>query len=70
MKERFFPSRTVRWVKDTFRTGQYGPVLRDVGGWLVSETAIEAYQAEHTVGTPARTYNVGNLRQFQKSSRL
>ena len=71
-----FPSRSPRWIKDTFRTGEFGPVLRDDGGWQISASALATYQARHTVGTspsPAasalRERRMGNLRQFGKSSR-
>lgn len=65
---RFFPSRSERWVKDAFKSGGFGPVLRDGGGWLVSESAIAAYQAHHLVGAvarpPARREQRVNLMQF------
>ena len=32
VRARFYPSRCVRWVKDTFRTGEFGAVLRDASG--------------------------------------
>lgn len=70
MKELFFPTRSERWVKNTFSSGAYGRVVRDAGGWLVSESAVGAYQDRHAVGEAVRTYNSGNLVQFQKSSRV
>ena len=72
VRERFHPSRCSRWIKDTFRTGEYGPVLRDASGWLISEDALREYQRRHAVGGEERepaTFRRTNLVQFQKSSR-
>ena len=73
VRERFHPSRGARWIKDTFRTGEYGPVLRDAAGWLISEDALLEYQRRHAVGSPSSATpsdRRGNLVQFKKSSRL
>ena len=76
VKRDLFPSRSARWIKDTFRSGAYGPVLRDDAGWQISESALVAYQARHAVGvSPAPVApavlakRLGNLKQF-KSSRV
>lgn len=45
----FFPSRSEGWIKATFRKAEYGPVLLDGGGWLVSEQAVAEYQRRHAV---------------------
>lgn len=71
VRERFHPSRCARWIKDTFRTGEFGPVLRDASGWLISESALLEYQRRHAVGAVAtepalRSSQRDNLRQFQK----
>ena len=73
VRERFHPSRCARWIKDTFRNGEYGPVLRDAPGWLISEDALLEYQRRHVVGSESRppaSDRQGNLVQFKKSSRL
>lgn len=71
VKEQVFPSRSTRWIKDTFRSGEFGQVLRDDSGWQVSESALLEYQRRHAVGAhPVRTDQAANLVQFQKSSRL
>ena len=46
----FYPSRSERWIKDTFRTGEFGAVLRDSSGWMISEVALAEYQRRHLVG--------------------
>jgi hypothetical protein len=57
----FFPSRSARWIRETFRTGEYGAVIRDNAGWMVSESALLEYQSRHAVGA-----NVTELRSSQK----
>jgi hypothetical protein len=47
----FFPSRSERWVKDTFKAGAYGQVLRDGAGWMISEQAVARFQEVHLVGS-------------------
>lgn len=46
----FFPSKSERWVKETFKSGELGPVIRDSAGWFISEEAILRYQLLHLVG--------------------
>lgn len=76
VKRDLFPSRSARWIKDTFRSGEYGPVLRDDAGWQISESALATYQSRHAVGvSPAPVSPVvlavrlANLKQ-NKSSRV
>jgi hypothetical protein len=45
----FFPSKSERWVRETFKSGELGPVLRDSAGWFISEAAILFYQQQHLV---------------------
>lgn len=64
----FFPSRSTRWIKDTFCSGKYGGVMRDGGGWLISALAIGEYQKRCAVGAPAElnAASMANLRQFAR----
>lgn len=65
----FFPSRSERWIKDTFRTGEFGRVLRDGKGWMISAEAVAAYQERHAVGAVVvalRPGQLGNLKQFTR----
>jgi hypothetical protein len=74
VRSRFHPSRCARWIKDTFRTGEFGPVLRDSSGWLISESALLEYQRRHAVVPAAelpvrssqRSSQRSNLVQFKK----
>jgi len=68
VRRQIFPTRSVRWIKDTFRTGEFGAVLRDQRGWMVSESAVAGYQSRHrvTAGEFAGPDRRGNLLQFQK----
>lgn len=55
VKEKHFPSRSLRWIKDTFRAlagedAALFPVMRDGSGWQISVKAIESYQQRHTIG--------------------
>ena len=63
----FFPSRSTRWIKDTFAAGSYGPVVRDGYGWMISAAALAEYQRRHAVGlavVPDRATQHANLKQF------
>jgi hypothetical protein len=65
VQAQFFPGRSVRWVRATFCDGELGPVIRDAGGWLISETAVSEYQRRHQVGLnviPLRKHQLQNLR--------
>lgn len=66
----FFPSRSVRWVKNTFGpsvehpAGEWGAVFYDASGLMVSAAAVKAWQDKHAVNAvivPAR--ELVNLRQ-------
>ena len=45
----FFPSKSERWVKETFKSSTWGPVMRDSAGWFISEEAILHFQQQHLV---------------------
>lgn len=66
VREQFFPGRCARWIRNTFADGELGPVFRDDGGWLISETAIarwfDLHQPKKLTLTP-RASQVDNLRQ-------
>jgi len=66
----FYPSRSDRWVKDTFTDGSYGPVIRDGAGWMISEVALVSYQTRHEVGTRVVELRAGQraLVERQKSA--
>ncbi len=58
IRARFFPGRCPRWIKDTFKTGNYGPVFFDGGRWFISSEAVAGWQRAHRVcaTTPADTW--------------
>lgn len=65
VKHQFFPSRSARWIKDTFKSGRYGPVMRDAAGWFFSEKAIYNFQQQRLVTAP----NIVALRSSQLALR-
>jgi hypothetical protein len=73
VKELWFPSRSARWIKDTFRKlaaedAALFPILRDGSGWQISKKAVESYQSRHAVRlvVPGQS-QLRNLRQFQST---
>lgn len=44
--------RSVRWVQEMIRRGEFGPCVHDSGGWLVPSSGVAAYLGRHTVGVP------------------
>ena len=62
VRVKFFPSRSIRWIRDTFGAGEFGPVYRDAGGWMVSAQALESWQMRHSVG-PAVMVQIEDLRR-------
>jgi hypothetical protein len=68
VKDLFFPGRSTRWIRDTFTDGELGPVFRDEGGWLISETAIQKWRDNHSVKqvqAKPRANQLDNLKQNQ-----
>lgn len=49
VREKFFPGRCARWIKDSFKRGEFGPVFFDGGRWFISAQAIAGWQAAHLV---------------------
>ena len=49
VRERFFPGRCARWIKDSFKRGEFGPVFFDGGRWFISAEAITGWQRAHQV---------------------
>jgi hypothetical protein len=45
VQRRFFPSRSVRWITDHAKAGDFGPAVRDAGGWLLPESGLLRYLA-------------------------
>jgi hypothetical protein len=65
VKDDFFPARSMKWIRNTFRGGKYGPVMREASGWAISEAAIIEYQRQHAVNiVPLRIGQRSNLKQF------
>ena len=49
VRAKFFPGRCARWIKDSFKRGEFGPVFFDGGRWFISAEAIAGWQRAHLV---------------------
>lgn len=53
VRERFFPGRCARWIREQFRTGEFGPVFFESKCWFISADAVMGWQQRHRVNPPA-----------------
>ncbi len=60
----FFPSRSLKWIRNTFRGGAHGPVMRMGKGWEISELAIQTFQQQHLVGPGSEVTTLPHRQQF------
>lgn len=49
VRQRFFPGRCARWIKEQFRTGEFGAVFFDGACWFISADAVKGWQRAHKV---------------------
>jgi hypothetical protein len=61
VRERFFPGRCARWIKDSFKRGEFGPVFFDGGRWFISAEAISGWQRAHQVHTTPQFFQNGHV---------
>lgn len=53
VRELFFPGRCARWIREQFRTGEFGPVFFEGKSWFISADAVQGWQQKHRVCPPS-----------------
>lgn len=53
VRQKFFPGRCARWIKEQFKGGQFGPVFFDGACWFISSQAVAGWQRAHRVAADA-----------------